>query len=48
MVKDAVNRIKSDKEEDKGSKIYNNKDIYAFNGLGPKGKWWPSASSKLS
>ena len=38
MIKDAVNRIKSDKEEDKGSKIYNNKDIYAFNGLGPNGK----------
>ena len=35
MIKDAVDRITSD---EKGHKIYANSDIYAFNGLGPKGK----------
>lgn len=37
IVKDALTRLRSDKEEDKQEKIYDNTAIYAFSGLDSKG-----------
>ena len=38
MIKDAVSRVHSTYQSNAGHKIFNNADIYAFNGLGSNGK----------